>query len=257
MLFPGRPDVVTPPDDAIVWRYLSFFGFVEMIQRRKLRFTRADKFKDPLEGTQTDAESSALTVEFANVDIKELPPPLLFNHLAPVGSFVSCWREGAQESMAMWDLYNRGNGTVAVASTIGLLKEVLTQESLKDELELCSLGRVRYVPWESHRDPSIDPLSICFRKDLSYEHESEVRAVIHRWDLFGVELGMQKLDDRLSDIIDRIPAGIDLTIDLSRFITGVVVGPEPHSRSEELVRSIVEHYELPWSVRPSRLLKKR
>jgi hypothetical protein len=48
MPFSEKPEIETPPDETIVWRYLSFFGFVEMIQQRKIRFTRADKFKDPL-----------------------------------------------------------------------------------------------------------------------------------------------------------------------------------------------------------------
>jgi hypothetical protein len=255
MPFQARPEIVTPSDDTIVWRYLSFFGFVEMIQRRKLRFTRADKFKDPLEGTQTDAEKSALEAQYANThvkSIKDLPPGLILNHLAPISSFVNCWREGDQESMAMWDLYSRGDGTVAIRSTIGLIKEVLEQES-----QLCSMGKVKYVPWVTHRDPDVDPLSICFRKDLSYQHEAEVRAVLHRFDLFGERLGQNKEGDRMNDLIARIPEGIDLTVDLSRFVTGVLVGPEAHSRSEELVESIVERYELPWEVRSSVLLKKR
>jgi hypothetical protein len=254
MPFQEKPDIVTPPDDTVVWRYLSFFAFVEMIQRGKLRFTRADKFKDPLEGTQTDAEISAIRVQFANKDLKlkDVPIPLLANHMAPILSYVSCWREGDQESMAMWDLYSRGNGTVAVASTIGLIKEVLQQES-----QLCSMGRVKYIPWATHRDADIDPLSICFRKDSSYEHEAEIRAVIHEWSLFDAELTKAKAGDTLSGVFARTPGGIDLTIDLSRFVIGVVVGPEAHSRSEELVMSIVEHYQLPWRVRPSLLLKKR
>lgn len=253
MPFSEKPEIETPPDDTIVWRYLSFFGFVEMIQQRKIRFTRADKFKDPLEGTFTDAENTVYTSDFANITkLKDIPLAVVVNRLAPVGSFVNCWREGDQESMAMWDLYNRGDGTVAVTSTIGLIKEALAREP-----QLCSVGKVKYVPWISHRDPEIDPLTICFRKDLSYQHEKEVRAVIHAYDLFGEALGRSREGDKMSDVVARTPSGVDLTVDLSRFITGVVVGPEEHTRSEELIKSIKEHYQLPWVVRASLMLKKR
>jgi hypothetical protein len=61
MPFEEHLAIVTPPDDTVLWRYFSFFAFVELIQNEKLRFTRADKFKDPLEGTHTDAEDSAQT----------------------------------------------------------------------------------------------------------------------------------------------------------------------------------------------------
>jgi hypothetical protein len=166
-------------------------------------------------------------------------------------SFVSCWREGDQESMAMWDLYNKGDGTVAIKSTVGLLKKALTTAS-----ELCSVGRVNYVPWDTHSESYVDPFAICFRKDLSYRHEEEVRALMYRKDSY--QLGELFARDRMPDaVVEHIPTGIDLVVDLPHFVTGVVVGPEEHSRNHDLVKSIVQHYRLPWNVTPSDRLRKR
>ena len=70
-------------------------------------------------------------------------------------------------------------------------------------------------------------------------------------------MSIARVDEKLRDIVDRVPDGVDVTVDLSRFVTGVVVGPEEHSRSEDLVRAVIEDYGLPWKVQPSLLLRKR
>jgi hypothetical protein len=239
--------IKAPDDSTIVWRYLSFFTFVELIHRRKLRFTRADRFKDPLEGMITSTEGSTLSALYRERSISTVPEEELITNLTPIASYVSCWREGDQESMAMWDLYNKGEGTVAVTSTVGLIKEVLQQEP-----EECSVGRVDYIPWKTHDDLP-DAFYRCFRKDLSYQHELEIRAVLHR---FRTTLSSLREGEPFEQLIARIPEAVELDIELTRFITGVVVGPEQGSRSFELIRSIVEQYSLPWAVRSSELLKK-
>jgi hypothetical protein len=40
-----------PPDDTVIWRYLDFTKFVEMVSSKSLFFSRADKFQDPFEGS--------------------------------------------------------------------------------------------------------------------------------------------------------------------------------------------------------------
>jgi len=100
----GHEVIVMPPDETVLWRYLSFVRFMELIERKKLWFSRVDKFQDPLEGTHTDAE----ILKFSGHVLSGTPPPSDFpskdqqvlNWLAPVMHFVNCWREGEDESMA-------------------------------------------------------------------------------------------------------------------------------------------------------------
>jgi hypothetical protein len=82
----------------------------------------------------------------------------------------------------MWDLYGKGSGIVAVKSTVEKLKEAVTQSPLR-----IFLGKVNYVDW-SRAPWDNNALTMCFRKDLSYQHEAEVRAVI--WDVDIVETNM-------------------------------------------------------------------
>ncbi len=85
-------------------------------------------------------------------------------------TYVNCWRAGEGESLAMWDLYGKGSGIVAVKSSVGLLKNELISFSGS-----VNIAKVRYVDWESapwHNNA----LVMCARKDSSYQHESEVKS---------------------------------------------------------------------------------
>jgi hypothetical protein len=78
--------IKAPDDSTIVWRYLSFFTFVELIHRRKLRFTRADRFKDPLEGMITSTEGSTLSALYRERSISTVPEEELITNLTPIAS---------------------------------------------------------------------------------------------------------------------------------------------------------------------------
>ncbi len=82
----------------------------------------------------------------------------------------------------MWDLYGQGTGIVAVKSTVEKLKEAVAESPLR-----IFLGKVNYVDW-SRAPWDNNALTMCFRKDLSYHHVAEVRAVI--WDVDIVERNM-------------------------------------------------------------------
>jgi hypothetical protein len=62
MPYEVHPELETPPDDTILWRYLSFVKLVDLLERHRLWFARVDTFEDPLEGTHTDAKSSTFAL---------------------------------------------------------------------------------------------------------------------------------------------------------------------------------------------------
>jgi hypothetical protein len=116
MPFAVHPDLIPPPDDTILWRYSDFAKFMDLIERRKLWFSRADKFEDPLEGTFTDAEIA----HFRSLRSDGTPVDPAAHSLSGISkmmrgtTFVNCWREGKHESMAMWDIYGKASGIVAI-----------------------------------------------------------------------------------------------------------------------------------------------
>lgn len=52
----SHPNLIIPPNETVLWRYMDFARFIDLLERRVLWFPRADQFDDPLEGTWTDAE---------------------------------------------------------------------------------------------------------------------------------------------------------------------------------------------------------
>ena len=40
----------TPVDETIIWRYMDFTKFVDLLLNGKLFFNRSDNFEDPFEG---------------------------------------------------------------------------------------------------------------------------------------------------------------------------------------------------------------
>jgi hypothetical protein len=251
MPFVVHPNSITPPNDTVLWRYSDFAKFMDLIERRKLWFCRADKFEDPLEGTFTDAEIA----HFRSLQPDGTPGHPVAQSFAEVSNmmrgttFVNCWREGKHESMAMWDIYGKGSGVVAIKSTVGLLKEAVA--SYKWDV---MISRVKYIDW-NERSWGGNALEMCVRKDLSYAHESEVRAVI--WGL-GTQTGGSSLVTMPPDNdMTSIKFGEEVDVDPARLITEVVVGPREQSRIFNLVQVIMKRYGLPQPVKASDRLNPR
>ena len=113
------------------------------------------------------------------------------------------------------ELYNRGEGTVAIKSTVGKLKEVLPPRR-----EMSCVGSVEYVDRAIHAETEVGQ-NIVFRKDLSYSFENEVRAVIldpgqwgfHRGAAMTGEPWEQRVEDNIRRLYERVgevtPAELD------------------------------------------------
>jgi hypothetical protein len=250
MPFEDHPLLTTPPDDTVLWRYLSLARFMNLLEHKTLWFSRMDKFDDPLEGTFTDVELD----QMASLSVSSALPILGFSR--PAGTvkdatqsflriieiirmshFVSCWREGPHESMAMWDIYGKGDGKIAIKSDAGRLRDALvTYEGS------IYVGRVEYVPWDTATWPR-NALLHCFRKDRSYEHEAEVRAVISGFRNHKVPRG-----DALR---------IEVAVDPPSLITQVVVGPREQDGTVRLLEALLERYGLTIRVTASDRLKRR
>jgi hypothetical protein len=72
----------------------------------------------------------------------------------------------------MWDLYGRGSGIIAIKSTVEKFKNAIAAYD-----KPIYISKISYVDWnEAHGLDNV--LVACSRKDLSYEHEAEVRAIL-------------------------------------------------------------------------------
>lgn len=140
--------------------------------------------------------------------------------------------------MAMWDIYGKGDGTLAIKSDVGKLKAVFEASDQR-----AFLARVAYISWDEMATWPNNVFVQCFRKDRSYEHEVEVRAVISTLDL--------------DPSFNRARSGIEVDFEPSKLITQVVVGPREQGETAGLVRNILKRYDLAIPLTSSNRLKRR
>jgi hypothetical protein len=255
MPYEVHPELETPPDDTILWRYLNFVKLVDLLEHRRLWFARVNTFDDPLEGTHTDAE-----VEY----LRALPPPsspvreptlaqqyVDMTHKYRETMYVICWREAVTESMAMWDIYGKGGGMVAIKSTIGRFKETLIAHPRK-----VFIGRVKYVEW-SNVAWRLNALPMVMRKDLSYEHERELRGVLSGLGE-GRELPIASYSlSPEGEYIGHWPRGIEISCDPEKLVTEIIIGPREQEMFEKVLDPMLRRYGLAIPVTASDRLKAR
>lgn len=251
MPYEPHSELILPPDDTILWRYMDFARFLQLLERKSLWFARPDQFEDPLEGTFTDGEVEHLR----SLDAKSTVPGLSISGGYLKGSqhmrteaYVSCWRAGVAESLAMWDLYGKGSGIVAVKTNVGDLKQALNESP-----HHIFLGKVKYVDWNL-APWDINALAMCCRKDFSYQHEAEVRAILWDIEIIGRNMSDALIAARLrKDYPDAVPdpfllqkdagiSGMEVSFDPERFITEIVVGPREKAWVAGLVEDVLKKY---------------
>jgi hypothetical protein len=170
-------------------------------------------------------------------------------------AYVNCWRSGVAESMAMWDLYGKGSGIVAIKTTIGLLKSALSASDIQ-----VFIGEVKYVDWGTapwHNNH----LVMCARKDTSYSHESEVRVIV--WEAscnVKSDFFQRTFPDR--EPVDKRtrndpPYGVRIPVNLSTMVTEIVVGPREKPWILPLIQDVLRKYDFSFPIRASDRLTPR
>ena len=239
MPFESHPQLTTPPDDTVLWRYMDFAKFMQLVQRKTLWFSRQDQFEDPLEGTYTDGELAhlhSLPKEPVGADGSTIADGYLRGpKFMRATVFVKCWRSGSNESLAMWDLYGKGSGIVAVKTTVALLKEAIGSYHERVFVVAVSYVDWNLAPWDNNS------LVMCARKDSSYQHESEVRALIWNPQALG----------------NSSELGVHVPFDPQLFLTEVVVGPREQGWITPLVKEVMMTYGISLPITTSNRLKPR
>ena len=237
------------PDEKL-WRYMDLSKLIAMLEDQSLFFARADKLGDPFEGASgladREPEWDNFYLDYFREAIRTLPSELGSPDKADVEAqaqrllreikqgaefdrrttFVSCWHLNSGESEAFWRLYcPQGSAGVAIETTTRRLTESLGTTDV-------DLGEVHYIDFKKSFAGIHDRI---FWKRNSLKHEAEVRAVY-----------------RLR--FDKPANGVNLTVDLSTLIGGVVVSPFGPPWLSELLPKILERYQLSIEVRRSELL---
>ena len=222
-----------PKDKDIVWRYMSFEKFVNILATGSLFFTRADKYDDKFEGYIPESTTLSHKPE-VNPTVNRVDSNFRQYIMC------NCWHHGKEESMGMWDKYHLRNSGIAIKTTMENLKN-----SLPDKPNVF-IGKIKYINNHDQIDMPIDVENFLhypyFYKRKPFEYEQEVRAII---DIASIPRD------------DPYEFGRPLKIDVKTLIgenSEVIVSPHADKWVTGTLELIVKQYGFQFPVNPSKLL---
>lgn len=182
-----------PSDNTVIWRYLSFERFKQLLESSNLYFARVDQFSDFTEGAMTQKTFECSVEDLMLQGLSRQDAEELSTMIASFNSFMhskyffaNCWAAINHESNLLWRSYGSNNASddlnfkISIKSTIGRLKASLINPPVN-----MMIGRVKYIDFNE-----VDPYEKdgnefsknVFLKQQEYESEQEVRiAFIHEF----------------------------------------------------------------------------
>lgn len=255
MPYRAHPQCTPPYRDKQIWRYMDFTQFVSMLERETLYFNRADNFEDPFEGSITEATSESRTEMIEDFSPEwETELASNFRELCKERTYLNCWHLNENESAAMWDLYLKTNEGICIQSTYEKLKS-----SLQESEATVYVGKVEYINYSKDRIPDRDEetplgntLSPFLHKRESFEHESELRAIIQDFPRNeDGEFVIEEEELRKERKKNELPAGQYVKVNLSELIDTIRVAPSAPDWIADLLGSVLDTYGLDKEVIPS------
>jgi|ERR1035437_5312103 hypothetical protein len=228
IMFQIHPDVDTPPDDTVIWRYIDLEKLIALLHSRSLYLCRLDHLRDPWEGRWPPAMAEVFTRGRSEGELEKGKDFVEWLNEMRKLFYVSCWHENSDESAAFWDQYKRSRG-VAIRSTVGRLKR-----SNSSEMPFF-LGRVQYRHYGREEFPAgyANALRPVFLKRRSFEHEREVRVLI--WH------AQTKSESDFKSIRESYSIGVDLAV----LIDSIYVAPECPAWLVDPLRELLRRFDLP------------
>lgn len=247
-------DGVEPAPDAIIWRFLEFWKFEDLITGKRLYFRRADLLPDQSEGLPPEDYHHVLGLNPLDLnDRQELTHSLGSMAQFRESFFINCWYLFAEETAAMWKEY--GVDGVAICSRYDLLKAALGHADGRPHMGLVRYGSRHLTGWNVQRFIST--------KRTKYAHEKEVRAALWIMDpLAGINRHFD-IDNNVHDRPltppppDRVPDGVTRPVQVEALVTGIVMSPWMSSEQASAVETLVNDAGLTIPIRPSDLTRYR
>ena len=158
--------------EAIVWRYLDWLKFEDLVNNRRLYFRRSDRLDDHMEGRFSEGSrrfQTSLWQRFNEAySIRRDPEQEeRTNEIIRYRVFVNCWHMSGNENARMWKLYTHSPESVVVRSRCSLLDSSTDGGAYQPVL-------VRYVGQQEPR-PEFHSLAPFVFKDTCFSFENEVR----------------------------------------------------------------------------------
>ncbi|HFK1806193.1 DUF2971 domain-containing protein [Bacillus cereus] len=235
--------------DAKLWRYMDFTKLVSLISTQSLYFCRSDKFKDVFEGKVFGLENKYKTLENVKYAEEEIKTAILSRARGLVNSiedksevsrettFINCWHLNEYESAAMWDLYLKSNEGIAIQTTFNKIKKSLVE--CDEGIIIGKVDYINHIKGSNYRESMVYQY---FTKRLSFKHEEEVRLV------YSETVNNKDLSSESKYIFGR-----NINVDISNLIERVYVSPDADPWFVDVVKVVLEKFDLDVEVIHSKL----
>ena len=242
-----------PSPDNILWRYMDLANFISLISQKELFFAAANTFEDIFEGAKGVEKNKDkwddFYMDFLKQAIATAPgrnscynteeklteeANRLLKQIEKLGqksreyTYISCWHLNNYESEAMWKLYSKDcTNAIAIQTTGKRLYEAI------DKDPNISIGKVKYIDFYN-RFTSIN--GSYWYKRKSFEYENEVRLIT---------IKMNSSDK-----------GIYIPVNINDLIERIYVSPYAAEWFFDVVKSVVEKYDIKADVTYSNMKEK-
>jgi len=230
---------------------MDFTQFISLLENDELFFSKASEYDDPFEGSlpQSHEEEAREDVFFdksINWAVELLPK---FRKICKKYTYLSCWHLNNGESAAMWDIYLKSNQGICIQSTVNnLIDSISTDKPVY-------ISEVEYIDYEEDEIPGWqnlgDSISPFIHKRDSFQHESELRAIIQDlpWhensesEITPEEIRNEPINKENNSDSDE-NSGKSVSVDLDQLIDTIRISPEADDWIEELAADVCESYEI-------------
>ncbi len=245
-MYTTHPLVIAPDQNQSLWRYQDLAKLLNLLHSSRLFFCRVDCLGDPFEGSypRLNAEFRADWYKEILEKLKTTPEkffPTLSNHHETVRKYIfaNCWHMNSGESAAMWRLYGPYDSSIALKTSFARL----TRAFGRTDLEIY-IGKMAYIDYRESVLAEGSAFVQVLHKQLSYDHERELRAITF------LPNDQKAILDQKGLITEN---GIYVDIDLNELVEEIYVSPEAPTWFAQTVRKTIEDSGLVYPVKQSML----
>ncbi|KEQ31205.1 hypothetical protein N180_02855 [Pedobacter antarcticus 4BY] len=236
MPYQEHESVITIPDETVIWRYMNKEKFELLLESNSLWFCRSDKFKDEHEGSLTKKdyqdynEYIKLNHQFSKPFLKDKGDQ--YKNL-PKYFGISCWHINEIENDGLWSHYAENRNGVVIKSTVGRLKECITDE------ENVYIGKVSYLDYEEEKIEFDNYFRHFFSKRNNFSYENELRALVFKQPPRITFPDMSVGPDYTQETITK---GLNIKCNLNTLVSAVYASPSANTEDLEDINNVIAKY---------------
>lgn len=164
-----------------IYRYVSFFQLVELLERKRLHLQKVCYWDDASEGSGYLSSMQNVVIKATGANVETIKSDItLKDSIKKTYPFGTSWSL-IPESDAMWRIYSQDKMGVKIQTSVKKLENALsTVEFPKNYLEIESLFDIEYVVGkvDYNATKNINGIEHFLTKREAFKHEAEIRGLV-------------------------------------------------------------------------------